>query len=294
MHKCSCRFWQLTGYPCIHGHCAILKQKLDPEDFVHDYYSVETYLKAYEHPILGISYDALWGDSMYIPPLPPNFGTIKRRGRIPTMRRKEPDEPKGKKKSRKLSLRRQQTSLHCRKCGGEGHNAVTCLSQRASIATSKKIRATKNATETTKKNRPASKKKMLDENSGETVPNKKPKTTLGVESDIHIAPPMIVTEEHTDGVSEHHLSQVTNESWLTPSPIPNVQGPTMHQQLQMGKPPSQPGVKFRAPPQFTDGHFTLRAKATIRPEPLKKIIFDNGQKFMDLSSQGSSTDKRGK
>ncbi|KAL8472412.1 hypothetical protein ACS0TY_029570 [Phlomoides rotata] len=113
----------------IHGHCAILKQKLDPEDFVHDYYSVETYLKAYEHPILGISYDALWGDSMYIPPLPPNFGTIKRRGRIPTMRRKEPDEPKGKKKSRKLSLRRQQTSLHCLKCGGEGHNAATCLSQ---------------------------------------------------------------------------------------------------------------------------------------------------------------------
>ncbi|KAL8486768.1 hypothetical protein ACS0TY_023455 [Phlomoides rotata] len=218
------------------------------------------------------------------------------------MRRKEPDEPKDKKKSRKSSLRGQQTSLHCRKCRGEGYNAATCLSQKASIRirgriaieTSKKIRATKNATETTMKNRPASKKKMLDENSGETVPNKMPKTTLGVESDIHIAPPKIVTEEHNDGVSEHHLSQVTSESWFIPSPIPNVQGLTMHQQLQMGKPPSQPEVKFRAPPQSTYGHFTLRAKTTIRPETLKKIIFDNGHKFMDLSSQGSSTDKRGK
>ncbi|KAL8520908.1 hypothetical protein ACS0TY_011456 [Phlomoides rotata] len=61
---CSCRLWQLTGLPCKHGVCAILKQKLDPIDFVHEFYTIETYKKAYEEPILGISYDALWGDTL--------------------------------------------------------------------------------------------------------------------------------------------------------------------------------------------------------------------------------------
>ncbi|KAL8524596.1 hypothetical protein ACS0TY_014266 [Phlomoides rotata] len=126
---CSCRSWQLTGIPCIHAVCAILKQNLDPVDFVHDLYSVETYLKAYEHPILGISYEVLWADSLYIPPLPPNFGTKPRRGRKATNRRKESDE-KGKKKGHKqVRMRRQQTTLKCRKCGVEGHNIATCKEQ---------------------------------------------------------------------------------------------------------------------------------------------------------------------
>ncbi|KAL8536518.1 hypothetical protein ACS0TY_011930 [Phlomoides rotata] len=59
---CSCRIWQLTGIPCKHGICAILKQRLDPFDFVHEYYTIDTYLEAYEHPIYPISCEALWGN----------------------------------------------------------------------------------------------------------------------------------------------------------------------------------------------------------------------------------------
>ncbi|KAL8555977.1 hypothetical protein ACS0TY_003696 [Phlomoides rotata] len=68
---CTCRAWQLSGIPCTHALCAILGESLDPEDFVHEYYSVDKYKESYRYPIYGISYEALWGETLYIPPLPP-------------------------------------------------------------------------------------------------------------------------------------------------------------------------------------------------------------------------------
>ncbi|KAL8477002.1 hypothetical protein ACS0TY_029342 [Phlomoides rotata] len=91
-YECTCRRWQLTGIPCTHAICALLKQNLDPVTYVHDCYTVHSYLKAYELPIFGISHDLLWGDSLYIPPLPPNFGRRGTRGRQSTKRRPEPFE----------------------------------------------------------------------------------------------------------------------------------------------------------------------------------------------------------
>ncbi|KAL8506537.1 hypothetical protein ACS0TY_017430 [Phlomoides rotata] len=73
-YECTCRAWQLTGIPSTHVICALLKQNLDPVAYVHDCYTIHSYLKAYELPIFGISHDLLWRDSLYIPPLPPNFG----------------------------------------------------------------------------------------------------------------------------------------------------------------------------------------------------------------------------
>ncbi|KAL8528831.1 hypothetical protein ACS0TY_006330 [Phlomoides rotata] len=78
---CTCRAWQLCGIPCTHAVCAILGENMDPEDFVHQYYSVDMYKEAYKYPIFGISYDVLWDPTMYIPPLPPNFGRKGSKGR---------------------------------------------------------------------------------------------------------------------------------------------------------------------------------------------------------------------
>ncbi|KAL8484220.1 hypothetical protein ACS0TY_026787 [Phlomoides rotata] len=50
---CSCRQWQLNGIPCKHGVCAILKQKIYIIDFVHEFYTVETYKKAYKNQSWG-------------------------------------------------------------------------------------------------------------------------------------------------------------------------------------------------------------------------------------------------
>ncbi|KAL8520098.1 hypothetical protein ACS0TY_010871 [Phlomoides rotata] len=73
---------------------------MDPEDFVHQYYSVDMYKEAYKYPIFGISYDALWGPTLYIPPLPPNFGRKGTKGRAQTKRRKEDGEKDNKQKKK--------------------------------------------------------------------------------------------------------------------------------------------------------------------------------------------------
>ncbi|KAL8520262.1 hypothetical protein ACS0TY_010986 [Phlomoides rotata] len=122
-HMCSCRSRQLTGIPCSHGICAILRQGLEPVAFVDECYSVRKYVKAYELPIYGISHDQLWGDTLYIPLLPPNFGT---RGKITKKRRLEKDEKNPKGKGKKVRMRRQQTTIKCSKCKQEGHNVATC------------------------------------------------------------------------------------------------------------------------------------------------------------------------
>ncbi|KAL8470669.1 hypothetical protein ACS0TY_033291 [Phlomoides rotata] len=59
-YTCTCRAWQLSGIPCTHALCAILSKDLDPDDFVHKFYTVDMYKVAYQYPIYGISYDALW------------------------------------------------------------------------------------------------------------------------------------------------------------------------------------------------------------------------------------------
>ncbi|KAL8462334.1 hypothetical protein ACS0TY_032585 [Phlomoides rotata] len=205
---CSCRLWQLIGIPCKHGIYAILKQKLDPIDFVHEYYTDDTYLEAYDHPIYHISCEALWGDTLYIPPLPPTFGTRTRRGR--------------------------------RTCRAEGYNSITCPQKQNED----------NPTRTTGKN--ASKGTSRSE-------------TFSTNTDgVEIAPPRQnpVDETIEVGGIATQQSQVINETCLGPDPIPQFQGPRMHQQLHMGtlspQPSFQSRVQIRAPPSsaFGVGHFT--------------------------------------
>ncbi|KAG8363593.1 hypothetical protein BUALT_Bualt19G0038500 [Buddleja alternifolia] len=126
--SCTCRKWGLSGIPYEHVISAIFDQREVPEDYVDECYSVDTYKIVYAPAIMGINGKQLWGDSMYIPPLPPNFG--RGAGRPARARRMEPGETakKGKKRRRiqEQKLRRQQTTVKCRKCGVEGHNSATC------------------------------------------------------------------------------------------------------------------------------------------------------------------------
>ncbi|XP_019196245.1 PREDICTED: uncharacterized protein LOC109190237 [Ipomoea nil] len=69
--QCSCRGWDLTGIPCSHGVAAIRKQRESPEDYVHQCYTVETYLTAYEPAILPIQSSDLWVKSDLPAPIPP-------------------------------------------------------------------------------------------------------------------------------------------------------------------------------------------------------------------------------
>ncbi|KAL0413500.1 UNVERIFIED_CONTAM: hypothetical protein Sradi_1551700 [Sesamum radiatum] len=136
---CGCRKWDLSGIPCKHVVSAILCQGEDIEKYTHQCYRVETYLKAYHHPILPINGRDEWKKSDFNPPVPPK--AVKRVGRPPkSSRRLEVDEPVNKKKKRRGApilkegssrIKRQQTTVKCGKCGHQGHNARGCATKTA-------------------------------------------------------------------------------------------------------------------------------------------------------------------
>lgn len=134
--SCSCRLWGLSGIPCKHAICAINHQRADREDYVRECYTVEVYRKSYAYTIKGINGSALWGETVFIPPLPPHMG--RGVGRPTKARRRESDEPaqksRKKVKGRKpTKLKRRQTTLKCSECGEEGHNSLTCGREQPSI-----------------------------------------------------------------------------------------------------------------------------------------------------------------
>ncbi|KAH6816290.1 hypothetical protein C2S51_021110 [Perilla frutescens var. frutescens] len=96
----------------------------DQDDYVHDFLTVETFKKSYAATIRGVNGAVLWGESMYIPPLPPQM--IKGKGKQANARRKASDEKAEKLHKNKTKLRRKQSTIRCNGWGGEGHNSVTC------------------------------------------------------------------------------------------------------------------------------------------------------------------------
>ncbi|KAG8386591.1 hypothetical protein BUALT_Bualt03G0164200 [Buddleja alternifolia] len=86
-HTCSCRKWELSGIPCKHAICAINCQRLDPQDFVHPCYSVETYARVYMHCIYPVNGQEKWRKTGQVPLIPPNLG--RGVGRPPSARRLE-------------------------------------------------------------------------------------------------------------------------------------------------------------------------------------------------------------
>ncbi|KAL0285771.1 UNVERIFIED_CONTAM: hypothetical protein Scaly_2809500 [Sesamum calycinum] len=102
----------------------------DIEKYTHQCYRVQTYLKAYQHPIFPINGRDEWKKSDLSPPVPPK--AVKRVGRPPkSSRRLELDEPMQKNKNKRGApmkegssrIKRQQTIVKCGKCGSQGHNA---------------------------------------------------------------------------------------------------------------------------------------------------------------------------
>ncbi|KAG8363670.1 hypothetical protein BUALT_Bualt19G0046600 [Buddleja alternifolia] len=124
-HICSCRKWDLSGIPCQHAMSAICSQVKDPEDYVHEYYWVDTYHKVYEHAMYPINGSSLWKETGLPGPKPPNEGRAA--GRPPSARRMEPGEPAKKQKKKApwhgTRLKRQQSTIRCRVCGEKGHNS---------------------------------------------------------------------------------------------------------------------------------------------------------------------------
>ncbi|WVZ62034.1 hypothetical protein U9M48_011824 [Paspalum notatum var. saurae] len=59
--KCTCRRWQVTGLPCTHALCVITSIRGHKiEDYVHEYYSVVMFKKAYEKCVKPMTDRTQW------------------------------------------------------------------------------------------------------------------------------------------------------------------------------------------------------------------------------------------
>jgi hypothetical protein len=112
--KCTCRRWQVTGLPCTHALCIITSIRGNIEDYVHEYYSVAKFKKAYEKCVKPMTDKKQWpavnlGLKLW-PPL------LKRAAGRPRERRYKSVAEGGKPKR----------SIMCRRCRQLGHMAKTC------------------------------------------------------------------------------------------------------------------------------------------------------------------------
>ena len=89
---CACRRWDLTGIPCMHAVACIFEENEDSVTYVNDLYKVDTYKRVYSLIINPTNGPSLWeahdNPGIILPPSP----VKKKRGRIPTARRKEAEE----------------------------------------------------------------------------------------------------------------------------------------------------------------------------------------------------------
>jgi len=114
--SCSCQRWQITGLPCTHALCLInALRNRNVEDYVHEYYSVAMFKKAYEGVVHPMTDRSQWpkveiGFKLW----PPAF---KRSAGRPRTRRLKGAEEGGK------GTRRQ---MQCKRCGQFGHMMKTC------------------------------------------------------------------------------------------------------------------------------------------------------------------------
>ncbi|XP_057467040.1 uncharacterized protein LOC130756520 [Actinidia eriantha] len=116
---CSCRKWDVTGIPCVHGVAAIITNKSRPEDFVNEYYHCTTFTRTYNRMITPIPDQTMWVQTNYDQIMPPHLR--KRAGRPKKNRKKAEDEQKNP-----IRVRKHYTSLRCGKCKEVGHNSRTC------------------------------------------------------------------------------------------------------------------------------------------------------------------------
>ncbi|GJS56766.1 calcium/proton exchanger [Tanacetum coccineum] len=75
-HKCTCRLWDLTGIPCIHGVVANAFLMKDPVDGVSECCSKRAWQNSYSSFILPVGGQSMWVKSGLPPPMPPKKRTM--------------------------------------------------------------------------------------------------------------------------------------------------------------------------------------------------------------------------
>ena len=116
--SCDCGEFQIQKFPCTHAFAACANVSLDPNQFVHHIFRLDTLVKIYNNEFRPIGDVANW-PSTSEPTLLPNKSMIRRKGRPRSSRiRNEMDW-----------IEHRDEGLRCGLCRQLGHNRATCPSR---------------------------------------------------------------------------------------------------------------------------------------------------------------------
>lgn len=116
---CSCRRWELRGYPCSHGCSALFTMNEKPEEKINECYSRDVYMKAYEHMLKPMKGPLYWPKTGLPDILPPKARRMP--GRPKKNRKREQGEP-----GAGIKLGKKGVRMTCSRCLMYGHNKVGC------------------------------------------------------------------------------------------------------------------------------------------------------------------------
>jgi hypothetical protein len=108
----------MTGIPCNHGVSAIHKAKLNPEDFVNDFFKKPMYQEAYNPIVCPVPGPDLWPKTGTPDIVPPVFK--EKPGKKQTKRRKNQFEKPTPKETSRMG------SITCSNCNLTGHRYTSC------------------------------------------------------------------------------------------------------------------------------------------------------------------------
>ncbi|CAH9132495.1 unnamed protein product [Cuscuta epithymum] len=123
---CTCRKWDLSGIPCCHAIACIFFKNDAPENYVHECYTKEAYLRMYSTGIAPLTGERHWPKvDVPLDPPPIKIG----RGRPRKNRMKSPHE--NPKKPGKLT--KHGVEMSCSVCQSKNHNKRTCPEKNKAI-----------------------------------------------------------------------------------------------------------------------------------------------------------------
>ncbi|WOK98455.1 hypothetical protein Cni_G07167 [Canna indica] len=112
--------WDLSGIPCYHAISCIFWLKEEPENYVDNYFKIETYLKTYEVLLQPLTGKDTWPQVEGPHILPP---PVKKMPGRPKKKRRRDMHEEDESSTR---LTRRGITITCHPCNVDGHNIRSC------------------------------------------------------------------------------------------------------------------------------------------------------------------------
>jgi hypothetical protein len=129
--SCTCFIWQSSGIPCGNAISIILEQKGGPQSYVESVFTIATYKKTCEQPLLPLHLANVKGDAPHAPPNASGEDTDSESEDSDTLEVLPPATrcPPGRAKKRRIRGQhegRPKCVFTCTRCHQPGHSKVTC------------------------------------------------------------------------------------------------------------------------------------------------------------------------